>query len=50
MLRGRVIRIIELDDTHSQVPGLSLQVPGSGVQYQVQVQGPHPYLNLTTRT
>ncbi len=23
--------------THSQVPGLSLQVPGSGVQHQVQV-------------
>ena len=23
---------------HSQVPGLGLQVPGSGIQHQVQVQ------------
>jgi hypothetical protein len=27
-----------LYDIHSQVPGLSHQVPGSGVQHQVQVQ------------
>jgi len=36
--------------THSQVPGLSRQVPGSGVRVQVQVQGPHLHPNLTTRT
>ncbi len=41
---------------HSQVPGLGRQVPGSGVQHQVQVQDPHPYPhpypypNLITRT
>jgi len=35
---------------HSQVPGLGRQVPGSGVRVQVQVQGPHPYPNLKTRT
>ena len=35
---------------HSQVPGLGRQVPGSGVRHQVQVQVPHPYPNLITRT
>ena len=35
---------------HSQVPGLGPQVSGSGVQHQVQVQDPHPYPNLKTRT
>jgi hypothetical protein len=35
---------------HSQVPGLSHQVPGSGVQHLVQVQDPHPYPYLKTRT
>jgi hypothetical protein len=35
---------------HSQVPGLSRQVSGSGVRHQVQVQDPHPYPNLKTRT
>ena len=34
---------------HSQVSGLGHQVSGSGVQHQVQVQGPHPYLYLITR-
>ena len=35
---------------HSQVPGLGRQVPGAGVQVQVQVQDPHPYPNLKSRT
>ena len=35
---------------HSQVPGLGHQVPGSGIQHQVQVQDPHPCPHLTTRT
>ena len=38
-----------LGQNHSQVPGLSHQVSGSGVQGQVQVQDPHPYPNLKTR-
>jgi len=35
---------------HSQVSGLGRQVPGSGIQHQVQVRDlyPHPY--PTTRT
>ncbi len=35
---------------HSQVPGLGREVPVTGVPVQVQVQGPHPYPNLITRT
>ena len=42
--------MLNTDDTHSQVSGLSLQVSGSGVQHLVQVQGPHPHPNLITRT
>ncbi len=42
--------MLNLDDTHSQVPGLSRQVPGSDVLVQVQVQGPHPHPNLIART
>ncbi len=41
--------MLNLDDTHSQVPGLSRQVPGSDVLVQVQVQGPHPNLIARTR-
>jgi len=35
---------------HSQVSGLGRQVPGSGVQDQVQVRDlyPHPYLKART--
>jgi len=35
---------------HSQVTGLGRQVLGSGFRVQGQVQGPHPYPHLTTRT
>jgi len=35
---------------HSRVPGLGRQVPGSGVQHQVQVRDLHPYPNPKTRT
>jgi len=49
MLSDRVIRMLNMDDTRSQVPGLSRQVPGSDIRVQGQVQGPHPHPNLTTR-
>ena len=35
---------------HSQVPGLSRQVSGSGIQHQEQVQDLYPYPNPKTRT
>ncbi|MEY4819198.1 MAG: hypothetical protein RLZZ23_1971, partial [Verrucomicrobiota bacterium] len=37
-------------EMHSQVSGLGRQVPGSGIQHQVQVRDLYPHPHPTTRT